>query len=264
MNQTQWDATAPRLGPVLSRRSLVQRFALLFALFPAAVCAQESPILPPGAYRLEMIMASISRLPLFGTSKSASRSISLVEIRDGGGELIQTHEVCDFRVLDDSAMFKMIFPDKFIAALDKHSYPIQVEKDAQGWRYRADLGIERIGYRPGAGDAKLPTDADDPSVYDWDGDGKPGATLKLSVPLLPDGELYVVQRGHSVLNGRITQPGRIEGTVDVRSFEHRVLGARPGFLNKSPEIKADPKESRFSITPVAPGSTCESLRPQTR
>lgn len=211
-----------------------------------------------------MIMASISRLPLFGTSKSASRSISLVEIRDGGGELIQTHEVCDFRVLDDSAMIKMIFPDKFVAALDKHSYTIQVEKDAQGWRYRADLGIERIGYRPGAGDAQLPTDADDPSVYDWDGDGKPGATLKLSVPLLPDGELYVVQRGHSVLNGRITQPGRIEGAIDVRSFEHRVLGARPGFLNKSPEIKPDPKESRFSITPVAPGSTCESLRPQTR
>jgi hypothetical protein len=207
-----------------------------------------------------MIMASISRLPFFGTSKSASRSISLVEIRDGGGELIQTHKVCDFRVLDDSAMIKMIFPDKFVQALATHAYPIHVEKDAQGWSYRADLGIESIGYRPGPGDSKLPTTADDLSVYDWDGDGKPGATLKLSVPLLPDGELYVVQRGHSVLNGRIIQPGRIEGTIDVRSFEHRVLGARPGFLNKSPEIQPDSKESRFSITPVAADSTCDSVR----
>jgi hypothetical protein len=84
------------------------------------------------------------------------------------------------------------------------------------------------------------------------------------VPLLPDGELYVVQRGHSVLHGRITQPGRIEGAIDVRNFEHRVLGARPGFLNKSPEIKPDPKESRFSITQVAPGSNCDSLRAPTR
>ena len=168
-------------------------------------------MLPPGAYRLEMIMASISRLPFFGTSKSASRSISLVEIREHGGELIQSHRVCDFRVLDDSAIIKMVFPDKFIAALAHHSYPIQVEKDVQGWRYQADLGVERIGYRAGAADSKLPTTADDPAVYDWDDDGKPGATLKLSVPLLPDGELYVVQRGHSILNGRITQPGRIEG-----------------------------------------------------
>jgi hypothetical protein len=235
-------------------------YAMVPALFVHVAAAREESVLPPGTYRLEMIMASISRLPFFGTSKSASRSISLMEIRDYGGQLIQSHNVCDFRVLDDSAMIKMIFPDNFVAALAKHTYSIQLEKDAEGWRYRADLGVERIGYRPGQGDTKLPTTADDPSVYDWDGDGKPGATLKLSVPLLPDGELYVVQRGHSVLNGRITQPGRIEGTIDVRSFEHRVLGARPGFLNKSPEIQPDPKESRFIITQVAAGSTCDSLR----
>jgi len=47
----------------------------------------------------------------------------------------------------------------------------------------------------------------------------------------------------------------------VLSFEHRVLGARPGFLNKSPDIQADAEESRFTITQVATGSTCESLRP---
>jgi hypothetical protein len=248
-------------------RKLVAPYIFLLVVLlasPVISLAQEKSMLPPGMYRLEMIMASISRLPFFGTSKSASRSISLVEIRADGGELIQSHRVCDFRVLDDSAMIKMIFPDKFVAALAQHTYPIQLEKDAHGWRYRADLGIERIGYRPGAGDTKLPTGTDDPSVYDWDGDGNPGATLKLSVPLLPDGELYVVQRGHSVLNGLITQAGRIEGTIDVLSFEHRVLGARPGFLNKSPEIQADPKESRFSIKQVAAGSTCDSLRAPTR
>jgi hypothetical protein len=230
---------------------------------PALARAQREQVIPPGTYRLEMILASTARLPFFGTSKSASRSISLVEIQNGEGELIQSHRVCDFRVLDDSAMIKMIFPDKFVAALAKPAYAIQVDRDAEGWRYRADLGIERIGYRPGPGDSRLPASADDPSVYDWDEDGKPGATLKLSVPLLPDGELYVVQRGHSVLNGRIIRPGTIEGAIDVQSFEHRVLGARPGFLNKSPEIKPDPKESRFSITPVAPDTTCDSLRAPT-
>jgi hypothetical protein len=247
----------------LRRAPYIFLFVFLLA-YPIISPAQEENMLPPGAYRLEMIMATISRLPFFGSSKSASRSISLVEIRAEGGGLIQSHKVCDFRVLDDSAMIKMIFPDNFVAALAKHSYPIQLERGTQGWTYHADLGIERIGYRAGLGDTKLPTVADDPSVYDWDGDGNPGATLKLSVPLLPDGELYVVQRGHSVLHGRIIQPGRIEGTIDVLSFEHRVLGARPGFLNKSPEIQPDPKESRFSITQAAPGSTCESLRAPAR
>ena len=238
--------------------------AAILVFAPTIALAQEDAMLPAGPYRLEMIMASISRLPLFGTSKSASRSISLVEIREQDGELMQSHRVCDFRVLDDSAMIKMIFPDKFVAALAQHTYPIQLEKDAGGWRYRADLGVERIGYRAGAGDTKLPAVVDDPAVYDWDDDGNPGATLKLAVPLLPPGELYVVQRGQSILNGRITQPGRIEGAIEVRSFEHRVLGARPAFLNKSPEIQPDPKESRFSISRVAAGSTCESLRADAR
>jgi hypothetical protein len=163
-------------------------------------------------------------------------------------------------VLEDSAFIKMVFPAKFIAALGQHSYEIELAKDAQGWRYRADLGIERIGYRPVGEDRKLPTKIDDPEVYDWDDDGLPGATLKLFVPLLPDGELYVVQRGHSILNGRIVQPGRIEGAIEVQNFEQRVLGAKPAFLNKSPEITPDPEGSRFTLTQVAVGSTCETLR----
>jgi hypothetical protein len=241
---------------------IVCRIAIFLMILPGICIAEEESMLPLplGSYRLEMIMATVSRLPFFGSSKSASKSVSLVEVRRAGADLVQSHQVCAFRVLEDSAMIKMIFPDKFVAALAKHTYPIQIERDAQGWRYRADLGVERIGYRADAVDGKLPTQIDDPAVYDWDGDGHPGATLILAVPLLPDGELYVVQRGQSILNGRVVTPGRIDGGIEVRSFEHRVLGAKPSFLNRSPEIEPDPKESRFSISPLPAGTTCESLR----
>jgi hypothetical protein len=258
MYSKQKAATKKRVGRV-QVRLLLMLFSSL-ALLPGSSAAQEENPLPPGMYRLEMIMASIARLPFFGTSKSASRSVSLIEVRSNGAGLVQGHQVCDFRVLQDSAMIKMVFPDKFVAALAKHSYPVQVEKDGNGWRYRADLGIERIGYKQISGELNLPTKADDPSVFDWDDDGHPGATLKISVPLLPDGELYVVQRGQSILNGRITGRGRIEGSIEVRNFEHRVLGAWPGFLNRSPEIIPDSTESRFSIIPIPQGSTCETLR----
>ena len=241
-------------------RSVGALIVVCLVFFSGSSRAQDDSLLPPGIYRLEMIMATISRLPFFGSSKSASKSVSVVEVRREGSNLIQSHQVCDFRVLEDSAMIKMIFSDKFVAALAKHTYPIQIEKDGGEWLYRADLGMERIGYRADSADGKLPTTINDPAVYDWDGDGHPGATLRLSVPLLPDGELYVVQRGQSVLNGRIVAPGRIDGGIEVRSFEHRVLGAKPNFLNRSPEIEPDPKESRFSISPLPAGTTCESLR----
>jgi hypothetical protein len=253
---------ANRSNPAAKRpwRRVTPMVAMLWALFPAVTVAQEDSILAPGAYRLEMIMASTTRIRLFGSSKSASKSVSLVEIRRDGDGLVQSHKVCDFRVLEDSAMIKMVFPEKFIAALAKPTYPVQLEKSSQDWRYRADLGVERIGYKAASGDGNLPGRIDDPAVYDWDGDGHPGATLKLSVPLLPDGELYVVQRGHSILNGRLIRPGHIEGAIEYVGFEQRVLGAWPSFLNQSPEIIPDPKESRFAITPLPPGSTCETLK----
>jgi len=228
-------------------------------LLANSIHAQEEPLLVPGTYRLEMIMASTTRVPVFGTSKSASKSVSLVEIKRDGTALIQSHKTCDFRVLDDSKFIKMIFPEKFIGALAKHSYPLQLEKDAQGWRYRADLGVERIGYKSTANETGLPDKIDDPAVYDWDGDGKPAATIKISIPLLPNGEFYIVQRGHSILNGRIVQPGRIEGSIETPLFEQRVLGAWPGFLNQSAEVEPDPKESRFILSLAPGGSSCETL-----
>lgn len=221
---------------------------------------QEESGLAPGLYKLEMILASTTKVPFFGTSKSASKSLSLVEIKRDGAAFIQSHRVCDFRVLEDSKFIKMIFPEKFIAALANHSYPIQFDKDGQGWRYRADLGVERIGYRAVGDDAKLPEKIDDPAVFDWDGDGLPAATLKISIPLLPEGELYVVQRGRSILTGRIVQPGKVEGGIDTQNFAQRVLGAKPSFLNASPEITPDPKESRFVMSAVPSGSSCDSLR----
>ncbi len=232
---------------------------LSVALLPVQLYAQEDVPLVPGTYRLEMIMASTTRVPIFGTSKSASKSVSLVEIKREGAELIQTHKACDFRMLEDSKFIKTIFSDKFVAALARQTYPLQFDKDAQGWRYRADLGIERIGYKSNGNETALPAKIDDPAVYDWDGDGKPAATLKISIPLLPHGEFYVVQRGHSILNGRVVQPGRIEGSIETRLFEQRVLGAWPGFLNRSAEVEPDPKESRFVLNLIENGDTCETL-----
>ncbi len=246
--------------PVNIRSLLLAALALYCGLYARVTAAQEEAPLSPGAYKLEMIMASTTRVPFFGSSKSASKSVSLVEIHRDGNSLSQSHKVCDFRVLEDSKLIKMIFPEKFVAALANHSYPIQLEKGAQGWHYRADLGIERIGYRNSGAEDKLPAKVDDPAVFDWDGDGHPGATLKISVPLLPDGELYVVQRGQSILTGRLVQPGRIEGHIDVRTFDQRVIDAWPSFLATSPEIVPDPKESRFILTAIPAGTSCATLR----
>ena len=70
-------ANALKLASMLSRRHGLPILAMIWALCPAVTLAADDAILPPGAYRLEMIMASTTRIRFFGTSRSASKSVSL-------------------------------------------------------------------------------------------------------------------------------------------------------------------------------------------
>jgi hypothetical protein len=149
-------------------------------------------------------------------------------------------------------------PRDFVASLSEHTYPV-VLTDADGyWRYQADLGVERVGYRPGT-DERLPTTADDPAVYDSDRDGHPGATLRLSVVGILQGKLFIVQRGRSLLDGRIVAPGRVEGSIDTPLFEQAVLDAQPAFLARRPEITLEPGRSRFILSQASGARTCADL-----
>ena len=91
-------------------------------------------------------MASTTKIPFFGTSKSASKSVSLVEIRRDGNGLIQSHRVCDFRVLEDSKIHQNDFSGKVHRSAANHTYPIQIQKDAQGWQLsrRSRHGTDRL------------------------------------------------------------------------------------------------------------------------
>lgn len=226
------------------------------AVLAAALTAGANP-LPPGSYRLDLRIVSRARLPMLGEQESTQTSTSLVQIAREDSGLRQTHRVCAVGIEGGIQIVRLEMPPRFIAALGDHAYPVTLVEDGDGWRYRADLGEEHVGYRPGTRDV-LPREADDPAVYDSDGDGRPGATLALVVPMA-HGELYVVQRGHSILNGRLVGSARVEGSVDIPLFEQAVIGARPAFLRRTPEIRPDPARSRFLLQPVAAGSTCADL-----
>ncbi len=228
-----------------------------FVVLAVAGAVQAAVPLAPGTYRLEMRVASHATIPLIGESGSTTVSIALVDLRMRDGALEQTHRVCDARLDGALPIFRIEMPPRFIDALGTHTYPVAVSEAVDGWDYRADLGVETVGWR--ADDGALPTSIDDPRVYDSDGDGAPAATLRLTIPIAPDGELYVVQRGHSILDGRVVSPDRVEGRVDVRVFEQAVVKARPGFLRRSPDVTQDPEKSRFVLERVADGAACADL-----
>jgi hypothetical protein len=223
-----------------------------------AASAQVAP-LPPGTYRLETRLVSHTSLPLIGTAESATVSLLRVQLRRDGAGFRQAHQVCDMRVEGGVALVRASVPARFIAALTEKVYPVTLAYDPlSGWRYGADLGTEQVGFR-GDGLEPVPSRADDPRVYDSDGDGEPGATLKLSIAGFVDGEMYVAQRAHSALRGRVTALGQAAGCIDVREFRQTLLGAHPALLDRQSAIVVDAARSTFTMVRVADGTPCADL-----
>jgi hypothetical protein len=243
------------------------RFAVVLSLFLSALAGAVSAAaqeLAPGAYRLDMRQVHSARFPLLGRTRTAWVSVALARIeRADDDSLRQEHRLCDVRFESGLPLVEMIMPEPMRESLGRPHYPVELSRSDDGWHYHADLGFEHVGYVPREPGERLPRSREDSAVVDSDHDGKPGATLHLDVPLLDPFELYVVQRGHAVLDGELGADGRIEGVLREgvlrESLEQVVIGSDPYFLKRSPKLEPDPERSRFALTPVPDDTTCASL-----
>lgn len=112
--------------------------------------------------------------------------------------------------------------------LDEDQFKVAESAGTLGWRPRADVMTEI-----------LPTEDDDPRVFDADGDGHPGATVSVVSPFA-SGDVYVVTRVVRSLSGRTIGDDRIEGQSDTVS-DQEVIGASNELLTAgSVTTEADP------------------------
>lgn len=213
---------------------------------------------------MELRVVSTAKLPLMPSERSVTTTVMLVDLSHGRradpGGLIQRHQVCDVRV-EGSSFVRTVIPPAFVRGLPIRRYPVLLDlRDEGSWRYRADLGMETIGFDPQASGGMLPEQRNDPGVVDTDEDGQPGATVELRVPAFGRIRLFIAQHSHLILRGVQVGPDRIEGDVDIRLLEQRTLGAEPGFFNRTPTIRPDSARSRFTLVRVPGAMDCSTLR----
>lgn len=251
----------------MNHPSTLRRYAAVLALLLgcSAAAARSAPPAEralAGRYALELRVASTSRVMVVGTTHSMATSLLLVELRPGPDGWLQSHRVCDARVESGSPLARLVIPPAFVDAIPARLYTARLESGV-GSRYTADMGVEAIGFDPRLTGGVLPTSPNARGVEDPDGDGEPGATLRLRMRGLGSARLFVVQRSHLVLDGRRTGPGRFEGEVDVRLQEQHTLGADPGFFRQNPSNTPDPERSGFTLVRVPAETGCEELRAAT-
>ncbi len=210
-----------------------------------------------GTWALEVVVAAITRAPLFGETRSASRSTLLVRVTRDGDGWVQRQTVCNTVLEGGTKLARTTLPDGWRAALPDRTYPVELTRAGDTWTWRADTGVQVVGYDPARGD--LPARADEPHVVDADRDGKPGATVRVVVPGFGAAEVWVAQRGHSRLEGALVGPDRVEGRVVLLEQRQATLGASHPLFDFTPDTRPDPSRSTFAMWRVDGAAGCGDL-----
>ena len=213
-----------------------------------------------GTWYLRMRTATDAKIPIIGTTHIKSTTHLLTEIMHSNGELLQRQKTCIVDSRPSRSITRTVLPQTFIDHLAVKSYPIEVLPGEDGKRlYRADLKQQFVGYDGEKANGKMPEKASDPSVFDWDEDGDPGASVIINVPLFGRVRIYLVQTNHTVLTGTVVNPDRIEGTTQQLLLKQRTIGASNRLLAANPKLTIGKGHNRFEMMRTESGSTCADV-----
>jgi len=225
---------------------------VVFLLMSWWICVGNAIASVPteGIYALETQVVTTSQVPIFGKNRVTTVTRALVEITSRPPGLGVRQRTCSIDV-DSTSSARTVIPGAFIAGLPELRYSL-VEADG-GFQLDGTQVVGLFEERD-----TLPRRGSDPSVRDMDGDGKPGATIRLEIPMIGEVDVYVVQQTRAILTGRLAEGGA-EGRVEVVSIDQRTIGASNPVFKASPKLVPVEGEGHFALWPVRDGTTCSEL-----
>lgn len=219
-----------------------------------------------GNWAMLQVYPLVAELPVGGSSSQTSYVVQFVTVEQDEEQLQMTDRYCFTVVEDDSPLSNTVIPDSFMAALRPQPRTATLSQEGEEIRFIQETYVEVRGatLEDEANDA-LPTDLDDPRIFDQDEDGSPGMTVVIKLLGFLHEEIYVVQRVQYALSGVVVSPDRIEGRVDW-SDEQNVLAATSSMLMAESSSSPDPDPTKhiFVMVRLQEDWTCEGLREQWR
>ena len=233
----------------------------LAATLPSSA-ASARPAAPDlsGTWARVEVTTALSEVPVLGDLTSRTRALSLLTFTEEGGGLWVQTQVCALENETLGGAVQATFPKAFLRAVSGGRYPARLETTADGLRYVEERPTRVSGatLRNIAQD-DLPKRSDDPRLEDSDRDGHPGLTVHVGG--FVEGEIYVVQRDASHLEGEVSPNRRqIQGRV-TWTAEQSVVGASRSMLASTPDNRPhpDPEESFFRMRRVPEGARCADI-----
>lgn len=244
------------------KRILPSCFVLSLALCSTQATAQESP--EPalvGTWHLRMRTATEASIPIIGTTRINTTTHLLVHIKENeSGALQQTQKTCVVDSIPDRSLTRTVLPPSFIENLPVKTYPINVVQKGDGsWSYDADLRQQHVGYKGALAPSGIPQNKEHPAVFDWDGDGHPGATVLVDIPLFGDVAIYILQTNHTLLSGSVKNDDLIEGHTKMLLLGQRTIGASNRLLAANPTLNIGKGHTAFELMKIQDDAKCRDI-----
>jgi len=206
-----------------------------------------------------MRTATKASVPVIGSTLIQTTTDLLATLKRVNGALVQTHQTCSVHPVASRALVQTILPDAFIRALGSKTYPVTLTEQDGYWRFDADLGPQHIGFHGNLSGGAMPRNKHHPAIYDWDGDGKPGASVWLDVPIIGHVRIYMVQLAHSRLSGWVESVDRVSGEAEMMQIDQKTIGADNRLFAGSPSIAVGEGHKAFEMERLPEGSTCAEV-----
>lgn len=238
---------------------------LILAILAIALLSLPAIVQPvdiSGVWAQLVVSSQLSDVPFAGRVRQQTISLQRVIIKQNGETVTMEAQTCALEFNSGTPLVKLTFPERFVNSLGVDIKRAQFDLNTLNFVQPRSIYLRGVRLQDPERDP-LPTDPKDPRIFDQDGDGNPGMTLKASVMGLLNADIYIIQRDWNILRGRLTSSTTLDGLVEWGS-EQVILGAtNPIFLTPNPTFPdPNPNNSFFHSTRVSTETSCEQILTQ--
>lgn len=212
-----------------------------------------------GTWAQLLVYGTVFNLPAIGQTEGATTTIVRVSITGGTAKPSIEAETCTVEIDNGTDVIRTVIPDAFVEALAVQTPTATVDNTSGGLSYSQDRVLTLRGVKlTEPATEGLPTEANDPRVFDQDNDGNPGMTVLIQG--ITDGQVYVIQRDWYELEGQASGPDWIDGLATWNT-EQVVLGSDNPILEMQTESSPhpDPSLSIFRMTRIDGAMDCKTI-----
>ena len=226
------------------------------------IAAVASPPSLSGKWVMLQVYPRIALVPMVGASTQTSYVVLQVNFEQDVLSLEMSVSYCFTIIEESSPLATTQIPDAFMQSIRPAPDSARLQEEDGQFTFQQDTHLEIRGAMLDSPETdELPTEPEDPRVFDQDEDGFPGMTVNINLLGAMEEQIYVVQRFQYELEGDVVSPDRIEGLIDWTD-EQVILAATNPMLLAGSESEPDPDPSKhvFVMLRAQEDWTCDWLR----